>query len=119
MYSEIIVTGFHAFIVQKSISCTMNSDGYVSPRLIITDVRMGKMDGFELIKTVLANGSKAKLIVMSGFYVHNKYAEQNFDYILAKPFDVQLLESTVSQLLSNSIHKEASASAYTIDKSTK
>jgi two-component system response regulator YesN len=82
----------------------MDSDDYVEPRLIITDVRMGKMDGFELIKTVRANGSKAKTIVMSGFYDHNKLSEQNFDAFLAKPFDPELLQLMVSQVLSNSIH---------------
>lgn len=83
----------------------MNSDCYVEPRLIITDVGMGGMDGFELIKTVRTNGSKAKIIVMSGFYGHNKFAEQDFDGFLAKPFDLELLQSMVSQALSNASHR--------------
>jgi len=82
----------------------MNSDCYIEPRLIITDIRMGGMDGFELIKTVHANGSKAKSIMMSGFYHYGQFDEQAFDGFLAKPFDLELLQSMVSQLLSNSIH---------------
>jgi DNA-binding NtrC family response regulator len=98
----------------------VNSDDYVEPRLIITDVRMGKMNGFELIKTVRANGSKAKIIMMSGFYSHDKFAEQDFDGFLAKPFDPELLQSMVSQVLSNSIHpsdfQQTSTQAPKIDR---
>jgi len=82
----------------------MNSDTYIAPRLIITDVRMGKMDGFEMIKRVRANGSRAKVIVMSGFHIHHENTEQSFDSFLAKPFDIELLLSTVSQVLANPIH---------------
>lgn len=80
----------------------IGSDRYVEPRLIITDVRMGKMDGFELIKTVRANGLKAKTIVMSGFHNYINSAEQGFDGILSKPFDIDLLQSMVSQVLLDS-----------------
>lgn len=82
----------------------MNSDCYTEPRLIITDVRMGKMDGFELLKRVRENGSKAKTIVMSGYCGHNEISEQHFDGFLKKPFDFNLLQSMVSQLLSPSFN---------------
>lgn len=77
----------------------MNSDRYIEPRLIITDVRMGEMDGFELIKAVRATGSKAKTIVMSGFCDLGKCSEQDYDCFLRKPFDFKGLQSVISQLL--------------------
>ena len=83
----------------------MNSDCYTEPRLIITDVRMGGMDGFELIKAIRAAGLKAETIVMSGFHGHHKFSEQDFDGMLAKPFDFELLQSMVSQALSNASHR--------------
>jgi FixJ family two-component response regulator len=81
----------------------MNSDCYIEPRLIITDVRMGGMNGFELIKTLRATGLKAKIIVMSGFCGYSIFSEQYFDGFLEKPFDIMRLQSMVSQLLSNAI----------------
>ena len=88
----------------------MESEGYVEPRLIITDVRMGGMDGFELIKTVRENGSTAKTIVMSGFHGYNKFPEQYFDDFLVKPFDIERLQLMVSQLLADSSHRTRPAS---------
>ena len=84
---------------------------------------MGGMDGFELIKTVRATGSKAKTIVMSGFCGYSTFSEQNFDGFLAKPFDIMRLQSMVSQLLSNAIpasgYQEASVPASKVNRPSK
>lgn len=85
----------------------MRSAGYIQPRLIITDVVMGGIDGLALIKLIRASDSKAKIIVMSGFHNHPKIEQESFDGMLAKPFDFKHLCSMVSQLLSSNVSEKA------------
>jgi len=75
------------------------SDDYVEPKLIISDVRMSGMDGFELIKTLQSNGLKAKVMIMSGFSKYSQQSYHGIDYMLSKPFYPDKLLVAVSQLL--------------------
>jgi len=76
-----------------------DSDGYVAPKLIISDVIMGGMDGFELIKTLQFKGLKAKVMIMSGFNKCSERSCHGIDYMLSKPFHPDKLLVAVSQLL--------------------
>jgi two-component system response regulator YesN len=70
--------------------------------IVITDIRMPKMDGLELIKALKAIDSTIVVIFLSA-YDDFKYAQQAvkfdaFDYIL-KPIDVELLQSVVKNAI--------------------
>jgi len=77
----------------------VDSDGYVEPSLVISDVRMPGMDGFELIKILKSNGLKAKVMIMSGFNASSEQSHHGIDYMLSKPFHPDKLLVVVAQLL--------------------
>jgi CheY-like chemotaxis protein len=62
-----------------------------SLRLIITDIRMPGMSGFELADLATARQSKLKVILISGYFV----APQVTRRFLRKPFRMQELEAAV------------------------
>lgn len=76
-----------------------DSDAYYEPKLIISDVKMGGMDGFELIKTLRAKGLESKVIVISGFNTYINEPSFKIDCMLTKPFHPDKLIVAVSQLL--------------------
>jgi len=82
----------------------MNSDHFHEPKLILTDVLMDGISGFELVKCIRKNISDAKIIVMSGFYDYTAGTPDglNIDGTLCKPFDIEELLSMVSRLLPKS-----------------
>lgn len=63
----------------------------INPDLVISDLRIPNIDGFELIESIKSINPKQAIIVMSGYY--GEIAEQgagrifNVDLILSKPFD--------------------------------
>ncbi|PCI41989.1 MAG: hypothetical protein COB41_10040 [Proteobacteria bacterium] len=77
----------------------LDSDDWVEPELIISDVQMGGMDGFELIKTLRAKGLKSKIIVISGFNSHFNEPYHDIDYMMTKPFHPDKLLVAVSRLI--------------------
>jgi len=77
----------------------VDSDDWIEPKLIISDVQMGGMDGFDLIETLRVRGLKAKVIVMSGFNSHLNKPCCEIDYMLSKPFHPDELFVAVSRLL--------------------
>jgi len=108
---EISITEFIAEVLNgygKEIQCfysaeeyltKMNSEAWVEPRLIVSDVQMGGMDGFDLIKTLRSKGLKAKVIMMSGFNSHFNEPFRDSDYTLSKPFHPDELIVATSRLL--------------------
>ncbi len=67
-----------------------------SLRLIITDIRMPDMTGFELADVATARFSELKVILISGYFI----AEQVTRRFLRKPFRMQELEVAVRAELS-------------------
>lgn len=76
------------------------SDDYVEPRLIITDVRMPGIDGFELIRKIRTSQSKIKIIVMSGYHNLQEGTQATSCHSLEKPQAIEELLTVVSQILS-------------------
>ena len=76
----------------------MHSDDYIEPEIIITDIMMGGMNGFDLIKEIRKHHTAVKIIIMSGYYHQHTAVEQNFDAFIAKPFNINAFITTVSRL---------------------
>lgn len=71
------------------------------PHIILTDIRMPKMDGIEFLKRIKEELPKAKVLIISG-YDDFKYAQQAIrygatDYIL-KPINVEELQKVIEGL---------------------
>lgn len=69
----------------------------LQPHIVVTDIRMPKMDGLELIKELKIKGSNAKFIVISAYsefeYALNAIKLQVYDYILKPISDKELIET--------------------------
>jgi CheY-like chemotaxis protein len=68
------------------------------PCVLVTDLQMPGMDGFELIRTVRANEQLAhvRIVVLSGIA---QQAPPGADAVLTKPFELLELRAIVSLLL--------------------
>jgi two-component system response regulator YesN len=69
-----------------------------SPQFVITDIRMPKMDGIELLKNITSQFPHTKVMLLSG-YSDFAYAQQGlryhaFDYLL-KPTNPQTIKDTL------------------------
>jgi len=78
----------------------MHSENYNEPKLIITDIMMGEMNGFTLINEIRKINSSVKIMIMSGYH-HHQAIESNYDAAISKPFDAQALTSMVAQIYSD------------------
>lgn len=74
---------------------------YKKPHIVLTDIRMPKMDGLQLLKTISEEYPKIKVVMLSG-YDEFSYAQQAIkygatDYIL-KPVNAEELQKLVKKL---------------------
>ncbi|WP_045216288.1 response regulator [Desulfonatronovibrio magnus] len=71
--------------------------------LIITDLRMPEMDGLELLKNLIEQKAKAKLLIITGYGEREtikKLTQMGLSTIINKPFSADILISNVKSLLS-------------------
>ena len=72
--------------------------------LVITDVRMPRLDGMEVLREVKKSSADTPVVVVSGYGTVETAVEAMrqgaFDYIL-KPFSLELIEETVERALSS------------------
>jgi len=78
----------------------IHSEDYSKPKLIITDIMMGGMNGFALINEIRKINSSVKIMIMSGYH-HHQAIKSNYDAAISKPFDAQALTTMVAQLYSD------------------
>ncbi len=71
------------------------------PDLLLTDVRMPQMDGFELVKRVHALNPSLPVIYMSGYIEHQADAETARE-LLRKPFSAEALLDRIDNKLGRS-----------------
>jgi CheY-like chemotaxis protein len=74
--------------------------------ILVTDIRMPGMTGFELSREVRKLNSDIKIIIVSSFEMHLSEFEKTFpstkiDKVLNKPFHIGDLESGVKEILVN------------------
>ncbi|MFL6459313.1 MAG: response regulator [Nitrososphaeraceae archaeon] len=74
--------------------------------IVISDIRMPGMDGYELVRKVKENNPKVKVILMSAFEIndrefHNVLPDIKVDGILQKPFSIGQLNELVCKISSN------------------
>ena len=73
--------------------------------LVITDLNMPRMDGFELIREIRSHFPKVRIIVISGCDDLEKLIDSKcegnskVDYMFSKPFTVKEIILTVKKLL--------------------
>ena len=75
----------------------------IKPDLIITDISMPEMNGYELIRTVRAQKSQTKIIAYSAIFAHQPDMDKAYDaganLCLAKPITIERLESVIEEIL--------------------
>lgn len=68
--------------------------------LVITDIRMGEMDGIEVLDKVLTISPKTKVIMISGYatldLARESLTKGAFDFI-AKPFKLKEIRNTIKK----------------------
>ena len=76
------------------------------PLLIVTDIRMPKMDGIELVRTLREEKLDVKVIFLTAYsdfsYAQQAVRLQASDYLL-KPFEDGQLEAVVKKILGEAI----------------
>ena len=71
--------------------------------LILSDIRMPGMNGYEFIKKVKKINSKVKVILMTAFEIndkefHNLLPDIKVDAFLQKPFRIQQLNNVIEKI---------------------
>lgn len=82
------------------------------PDLIISDIRMPKMDGIEMLRKIREKNIDLKLIFLTAYgefsYAQSAVKLDAYDYIL-KPFDDGELEKSIEKLLASEIREDNKA----------
>jgi DNA-binding NtrC family response regulator len=71
-------------------------------KLVLTDIQMPGMDGWELATHIKKSSPETPVILMTGMQmdqVEEKRKNNHIDFILYKPFSVKQLETTVTNYL--------------------
>jgi PAS domain S-box-containing protein len=73
-------------------------EGGASVDVLLTDIRMPRMDGIALIRRVRTDFPTVRVVAMTGFSDRDAIADLDVAWV-AKPFDVELLVATVDSAL--------------------
>jgi DNA-binding NtrC family response regulator len=80
-----------------------NSDSNEKHTIVISDIRMPGMNGYEFVRKVKEYDPKVKVILMSAFEIqqrefHNMLPDIKVDAFLQKPFSIQLLNDMILKM---------------------
>jgi len=67
--------------------------------LVLMDIQMPKMDGYEASKLLREKGFKSPIIAMSASQLATDYKKCGFDKFLSKPVDGNKLYEVITQLI--------------------
>jgi DNA-binding NtrC family response regulator len=70
--------------------------------LIISDIRMPRMNGIELLKTVKERNLEIPFVLISGYKINDAdraFAEELANGFLAKPFEIEQIKALINNLL--------------------
>ncbi len=89
----------------QAFSCPVNymqyasSNDYHAPKLIITDIKMPRMSGYELMRKMAEARQDLKFIAMTGYHDIDDDCKELPHLFMRKPFPPQLLEENVHRLM--------------------
>ena len=75
-------------------------------KLILTDINMPVMDGFELIRNVRIDNKEVAIIAMTAVYTEDvvqKLIALGVNHYMSKPLDLDVLKGTLQEALPSSI----------------
>ena len=108
-YLELLLSCYHfdTFLASNGVE-TIETLRMIRPDIILTDIKMPKMDGYELIRNIRSTGAPLPIIAFSG--VADPDAEKKVkmvggDLFLKKPLTEQQLIDHIKQLLPQIILK--------------
>jgi DNA-binding NtrC family response regulator len=97
----------HGFKVSSFTDALMALDyfqtNYNNCSLVLSDIRMPGMNGYEFIKQIKNIDSQVKVVLMSAFEIqqnefHNMLPHINVDAFLQKPFHIQQLNDIIEKI---------------------
>ena len=79
--------------------------------ILVSDIRMPEMNGFQLVKRIRQIRPDMKLVMMTAFEVNRKEFESIFpstriDNLIRKPFPPSKLVSMVEKMTAGNVHEE-------------
>ena len=80
------------------------------PLLVISDIKMPRMNGFELLKAVKESFPKMRIIMMTGYsddFTVKDALRLNADEYIIKPFNTRDISSVVRAVLGESPEKDS------------
>jgi signal transduction histidine kinase len=78
----------------------LESAGAFDPQVILLDIGLPGMDGYEVARRMRARGSKAQIVALTGYGQRDDQArsrDAGFDAHLVKPVDLQLLRQQIGR----------------------
>lgn len=76
-----------------------NSNNYEHPNIIITDVTMPELNGYQLMKNVSAIHKEVKFIVMTGYQDTTNELSEHPHIFMKKPFRPKEVDMNIQQLI--------------------
>ena len=74
----------------------------ISPQLVISDIRMGKVDGFDVLRQVKSTLDNCQVILMTGQgseEVAEKAIAEGARYYIRKPFKISEMQARVKHVI--------------------
>ena len=69
------------------------------PALVITDIKMPELDGFELLATLRRQYPQIPVVAISGYSDTAEIESHGFDGFLEKPVNLEELKSLVEEMI--------------------
>jgi DNA-binding NtrC family response regulator len=95
--------GHEVLAVESGMSALSRLAGF-GPELVITDVQMPELNGFELLRRIRTDASGVDVVIITGFAgiqgAIDAMREGAYDY-LVKPLDLDILDEVVSRCLAD------------------